>query len=82
MGRQGRDDPTVLSDATADGRAVLTFNRRDFIRLHRGNPAHGGIVVCTDDRDAPALAARIDGLITAAGPVAGRCPRVNRPATP
>jgi hypothetical protein len=28
-------DPLVLAFATAQGRAVLTFNRRDFFRLHQ-----------------------------------------------
>lgn len=31
---QGIADPQVLSFATAQGRAVLTFNRRHFLRLH------------------------------------------------
>jgi len=82
MGRHGRDDPTVLADATADGRAVLTFNRRDFIRLHHRTPSHAGMIVCTDDPDRNALAARIDQRIVAAGPLAGQCIRVNRPAKP
>ena len=33
-GRHGRDDPTVLADATADGRAVITHNRFHFVGLH------------------------------------------------
>jgi hypothetical protein len=78
-GRQGRPDPDVLADAAADGRAVLTFNRRDFLRLHRRSAAHAGIIVCTDDPDPAALAARIDQAIAAAGALAGQCLRVNRP---
>jgi predicted nuclease of predicted toxin-antitoxin system len=34
-GQSGKSDPEVLSDATADGRAVLTHNHSDFQRLHR-----------------------------------------------
>ncbi len=49
-GEQGGDDPQVLATATAAGRAVLTFNRRDFNRLHKKFPAHAGIVSCTWDR--------------------------------
>src|SRR3989442_259715 len=68
----------VLAFATASARAVLTFDRRDFERLHRGSAAHGGIVSCT--WDAPAiLAARIDQAVTAAGPLAGKHLRINRP---
>lgn len=43
-------DQQVLADATADGRAVLTFNRDDFLALHRSGVNHGGIVVCKDDK--------------------------------
>jgi len=79
-GRQGGADPTVLADATAEGRAVLTFNRRDFIKLHKQSPAHAGVIVCTDDPDAIALAGRIDHAVGATGSLVGRCLRVNRPS--
>ncbi|HJT79348.1 MAG TPA: DUF5615 family PIN-like protein [Gemmataceae bacterium] len=79
VGRRGQDDPTVLADATAEGRAVLTFNRRHFLRLHRQSSAHAGIVACTRDADVVALAARIAQAITAAGSLVAKCLRVNRP---
>jgi hypothetical protein len=78
-GRRGRDDAAVLADATAEVRAVLTFNRRDFLRLHRQSAAHAGIIVCTTDPNVVALAARIDQRIRTAGPLAGQCLRINRP---
>jgi len=81
-GRMGGSDTQVLADATAIQRAVLTFNRCDFVRLHRQNPTHNGIISCTRDDDADALAARIDASIAAAGPLAGQHIRVNKPATP
>jgi hypothetical protein len=56
--QQGAKDDQVLAYATAAKRAVLTFNRRHFIRLHARTPHHTGIIVCTDD-DAIALADRI-----------------------
>jgi hypothetical protein len=56
---QGVQDPLVLAFAVAQGRAVLTFNRRHFTRLHAQNRPHAGIVVCTRDDDAVALANRI-----------------------
>ena len=40
-------DAEVLRFAAAQGRALLTINRRDFSRLHRISPVHEGIVVCT-----------------------------------
>lgn len=75
---QGRDDATVLVDASAEGRAVLTFDRKDFFRLHRHSPAHGGIVACTYDSDAVALAERIHQTICSYTSLPGRCLRVNR----
>src|ERR1700678_516319 len=44
---QGISDEDVMNFAIAERRAVLTINRRDFIRLHRENKEHAGIVVCT-----------------------------------
>jgi predicted nuclease of predicted toxin-antitoxin system len=76
----GIPDPIVLDDATADSRAVLTHDRRDFIRLHSRQPQHAGIIVCTNDPDVLALAQRIDAAIRAAGPLDGKCLRVNLPA--
>ena len=77
-GRSGGDDAQVLSDATADDRAVLTFNRWDFDRLHRQSQAHAGIVSCSRDDDVDALATRIDQSITATGILVGQHVRVNR----
>src|SRR5688500_4447470 len=70
-------DEALLKLATADARAVLTLNRRDFIQLHEQTPTHGGIVVCTFDRDFAAQAARIDTSLK--GPLNGQLIRVNRP---
>jgi hypothetical protein len=77
-GAQGRDDATVLADASAEGRAVLTFNRKDFFRLHRHSMAHAGIVACTSDPDAVALAMRIRHAVTSAGVTSGQCLWVTR----
>ena len=48
-GNKGFDDSDVLEFARSKGRAVLTLNRKDFIRLHRQNNNHFGIIVCTSD---------------------------------
>ncbi len=80
-GRAGQSvsDPEVLAFATRERRAVLTINRRDFIRLHARNPNHGGVIVCTQDRQFIAQAERIDEAIRSAGELEGRLLRVNRP---
>jgi hypothetical protein len=72
-------DPDVLALAVAEGRAVLTMNRRDFIRLHAQTTDHAGIVVCTVDPDFPGLAARIHLAVAAHADLRGQLIRVNRP---
>lgn len=52
-------DDQVLHFATANQRAVITQNRRDFIRLHQQGPPHAGIVVCSKNLDWEAFAATI-----------------------
>jgi len=49
-GRSGKaiPDSEVLRFAVKDGRAVVTINRRDFIRLHRQDSHHAGVVVCSN----------------------------------
>ena len=49
-------DEEVLAFVTNDNRAVLTLNRTDFIRLHRKNPDHAGIIACSNDRNFERLA--------------------------
>ena len=48
---QALPDAEVLAFARREGRAVLTLNRLHFIRLHRGQPDHAGIIVCKFDPD-------------------------------
>jgi hypothetical protein len=72
-------DEDQLSFARSDGRAILTFNRRDFVRLHTAHPAHGGIIACTVDVDAAALAERIDIAVRAVESLDGRLIRIVRP---
>lgn len=74
-------DPHVLALATSEGRAVLTHDK-DYFRLHRATAGHGGIVLPTEDRDYPALAARIHAEVSAAGDLAGKLIRITRPPKP
>ena len=48
-------DDQVLRTATADNRVVITFNRDDFLRLHRSGVNHSGIIICKDDGDLSGL---------------------------
>ncbi len=77
---QAIPDEEVLSFATAEKRAVLTFNRKDFFRLHHQNPQHGGIIACTEDADFEALANRIhDAIELLGGNLDAQVIRINRP---
>ncbi len=48
---QGIPDRDVLTFAANHNRIVITFNRDDFIDLHRSGINHSGIIICKDDRD-------------------------------
>jgi hypothetical protein len=72
-------DAGILSMATADKRAVLTINRKDFIRLHRQVATHQGIIVCTVDLDFSGQAQRIHEVIARHDSLAGQLIRINRP---
>lgn len=71
-------DPEVLAFAVADSRAVLTLNRRDFIDLHNASADHAGIIVCTSDPDALALATRVHMAATQAA-LPGTLVRIVKP---
>ena len=77
---QALADDKVLEFAVAEGRAVLTINRRHFIRLHREQPHHAGIIVCTFDADFAGQAERIHQAVGAQSSLSGQLIRVNRPA--
>jgi hypothetical protein len=77
-GGQSMADEEVLALAVADGRAVLTFNRKHFVRLHRERPEHAGIVVCSVDNRFADLAARIHAAIVGSPDLSERLLRVDR----
>jgi predicted nuclease of predicted toxin-antitoxin system len=77
-GLAGEPDPVVLARAHALGRVILTLDRRDYERLHRGGVAHSGILSVTHDTDFDALAARVDAALNGLTP-GSWCLRVNRP---
>jgi glycerophosphoryl diester phosphodiesterase len=77
---QGIPDEDVLAFANAEKRIVITFNYQHFKRLHRLFPKHSGIIICTEDKDLPALAERIHAAIEAAGGnLDNQLIRINRP---
>ena len=77
---QGISDDEVLVFAISQERSILTINRDDFIRLHRHNSKHCGIIVCTNNRNWEQFAARIDEAVTVEETLQGKLIRVVRPA--
>lgn len=74
-------DEDVIAFARSEDRAVLTFNRLHFLRLHRStNGHHAGIIVCSEETNPTAPAHRIDRAIRDASTLPGQILRVNRPA--
>ena len=78
MANQSIDDEVVLAFAHNDGRAVLTINRKHFVRLHNAGLEHSGVIVCTFDPDFERQAGRIDAALESQE-LAGQLIRVNRP---
>jgi predicted nuclease of predicted toxin-antitoxin system len=76
---QQTEDTAILEWARAESRAVLTINRKHFVRLHRQQPTHCGIIVCSFDHDFEGQAERIGAAIASTGDLRGQLIRVNRP---
>ena len=77
--KAGDSDAEVLAFAVNENRAVLTQNRRHFIKLHLEKPNHDGIIVCTEDRDLKSLAQRINEAVSQQESLTNKLIRVNRP---
>ncbi|MEW6737209.1 MAG: DUF5615 family PIN-like protein [Acidobacteriota bacterium] len=75
---QSIPDEEVLSLACADDRALLTINRKHFIRLHNSMPDHRGIIVCTFNPSFIEQASKIHMAIETNSELAGKLIRVNR----
>lgn len=78
---QGIPDDEVLAFAIENNRSILTLNKYDFIRLHRRDDNHCGIIVCSDNRNWEQFAARIDEAVKAETSSSGKLIRVFRPAS-
>ena len=71
-------DEEVLAFAVSENRAVLTLNRRHFIRLHSLQPDHAGIIVCKADQDLARMATNINEAISSLATLTGQLIRVYR----
>lgn len=80
MANQRFPDEAILRFASADNRAVLTLNRKHFIRLHNTSSEHAGIIACTVDLDFAGQAVRIHEAVESRDSLDETLIRVNRPA--
>lgn len=76
---QAMADQDVLAFSCSEGRMLLTFNRRHFIRLHLLGHDHCGVIACSVDPDFAGLARRIHEAIGTQGQGARPVIRINRP---
>lgn len=78
-GNAGKPDPEVLTFAIATDRIILTQNRRDFVKLHRADPEHPGMLICSDDQDFLRLADRTHEALSSEDSLQSKIIRVMRP---
>lgn len=71
-------DEQVLQFAVSQDRAVITQNRRDFVKLHNQSSAHAGIVVCSKNLDWDAYTTQIHRALSGQDNIAGQLLRVTR----
>jgi hypothetical protein len=77
---QSLPDQEVLSIATEGRRALITANRKHFIQLHRHQPDHAGIIVCSFDPDFVGQAQRIADALEKESDLINQLVRINRKA--
>jgi predicted nuclease of predicted toxin-antitoxin system len=79
MANQRFPDEAILRFANADNRAVLTLNRKHFVRLHNTSSDHAGIIACTVDLDFAGQAVRIQKAVESRDSLDEELIRINRP---
>ena len=75
-GNEGLSDDRVLAFATQEDRAVLTLNRRHFIRLHQSMPNHAGMITCSLDQNWENQAALVNAAIASVDSLSGKLIRI------
>ena len=73
-------DEDVVAFAIEQERAVITMNRRHFVRLHLQLSVHYGVIVCTQDPDLAGQAERIDQALRRYPMLNNQLIRVYRPS--
>jgi len=78
MAGRAMSDEDVLDFAKHEDRAIVTMNRKHFIRLHNENPSHSGIIVCSYHPDFLLLAQKIHEAIQINTVLSAKLIRINR----
>lgn len=76
---QSIPDEEVFEFARQQQRILLTLNRIHFLRLHKANTEHFGIIACTFDPDYAGLARRVSEACQQNDAMNGKLLRINRP---
>lgn len=71
-------DDQVLFFALNEKRVLLTFNRKDFFKLHKSGMQHSGIIACTYDANYQELAIRIHDAVEALNSLENQVLRIYR----
>ncbi|MDA0265882.1 MAG: DUF5615 family PIN-like protein [Cyanobacteria bacterium] len=71
-------DDQVLAFATAEQRAVITENRRDFVKLHQQSSSHKGVIVCSKNLDWDDYTAKIHAALDGQDVMAGQLLRITK----
>jgi Domain of unknown function (DUF5615) len=75
---QGIPDDEVLQFSIREARTVITFNRDDFVQLHRSGIRHCGIIVAKDDRDYAGQVGVLQDWLAQGTSLNDRCLRVKK----
>ena len=78
MAGRAMPDDDVLDYARRGGRAIVTLNRKHFIRLHNQSSSHFGIIVCSYQPDFLLLAQKIHEAIQINTVLSSKLIRINR----
>jgi len=77
-GNIGKDDKAQLIYAISQNRAIVTHNRKDFLRIHKETPNHSGIIICTQNPNNQQLAEKINEKIINRDELTNLLLRVNK----
>ena len=79
LDNRNTSDPEILTYATRVGRAVITFDRGDYKKLHQQSDAHAGIILLKQNMPLPMLIEKVAALALSQSDLKGKVHRVIQP---